>query len=74
MDIYNLIIPHIEKEAFGFDRYRVIISIESLLRAFAEYNNTSYEEEADKFNKILSNEYNVKELELNEFDEYEEIK
>lgn len=63
-----------KKKHFGFDRYRVIISIESLLRAFAEYNNTSYEEEVEKFNKILSNEYNVKELELNEFDEYEEIK
>jgi hypothetical protein len=73
-EIYENILPYLEQIQVGFDRTKLVISLDNLVRALAKIKNVSYEEELSELSKLIDNENNIKDVKLNEFDEYEEIK
>lgn len=73
--IYEKIINRLEFQQTGFETPpRAIISLDNLINAIAEIKGIYYKEELQNFKKFQDSLQGIKELKLNEFDEYEEIK
>ena len=73
-NIYEYIIPKLQFQIFQGNRAFASITLDQLITAIAEYKGISYEEEIKLFNNYKNEIDNIKDLDLNEFDEYEEIK
>jgi hypothetical protein len=73
-NIYECIIPRLQFQILQGNRVFVSINLNQLIAAIAEYKGISYEEELKLFNKYKNEIANIKDLDLNEFDEYEEVK
>lgn len=73
-NIYEYIIPKLRFQIFQGNRAFASITLEQLITAIAEYKGISYEEEMKLFDKYKNEINNIKDLDLNEYDEYEEIK
>ncbi len=73
--IYEKIINKLELQQTGFETPpRVIISLDNLIAAIAEIKGIYYKEELQNFKNFQDSLQGIKDLKLNEFDEYEEIK
>ena len=73
-NIYEHIIPKMQFQIFQGSRAFASITLDQLITAIAEYKGISYEEELKLFNKYKNEIDNIKDLDLNEYDEYEEVK
>ena len=73
-NIYEHIIPKMQFQIFQGNRAFASITLDQLITAIAEYKGISYEEEVKLFNKYKNEIDNIKDLDLNEYDEYEEVK
>lgn len=72
--IYEKIVNKLEFQQVGFDiPPRVIISLDNLIAAIAEVKGIYYKEELQNFKKFQDSIKGIKDLNLNEFDEYEEV-
>lgn len=72
-NIYEHIIPRLQFQILQGNRAFAIITLDQLITAIAEYKGITYEEEVKLFNKYKNELTNIKDLDLNEFDEYEII-
>ena len=72
-NIYEHIIPRLQFQILQGNKVFAIITLDQLITAIAEYKGISYEEEIKLFNKYKNELTNIKDLDLNEFDEYEII-
>lgn len=70
-NIYEHIIPKLQFQILQGNRAFASITLDQLITAIAEYKGISYEEEVELFNKYKNEVSNIKDLNLNEFDEYE---
>lgn len=68
---YNKILEFIELSYVNGRINSFHISIHNLIRAISLMNNTTYEEELAKFEKVAGRD--ISDLEKNQFDEYEII-
>lgn len=68
---YNKILDFIELTYVGGRINSFHISVHNLLRAISLMNNTTYEEELAKFEKVAGRD--ISDLEKNQFNEYEII-
>ena len=73
-NIYEYIIPKLQFQLFRGNRAFASITLDQLITAIAECKGIYYEEELKLFNKYKNEINNIKDLDLNEFDEYEEVK
>lgn len=73
-NIYEYIIPKLQFQLLQGNRAFASITLDQLITAIAEYKGISYEEEIKLFNKSKNELNNIKDLDLNEYDEYEEVK
>lgn len=73
-NIYEHIIPKLQFQILQGNRAFASITLDQLITAIAEYKGISYEEEIKSFNKYKNEIDNIKDLDLNEYDEYEEVK
>ena len=74
ISIYEHILPKLQLQQIGIDKVRAFITLDDLLHVLSIHNSTSYEVEKEEFNKVKNSIGNIKDLDLNEYDEYEEIK
>lgn len=72
-NIYEYIIPKLQFQILQGNRAFASITLDQLITAIAEYKGISYEEEIKVFDKYKNEIANIKDLDLNEFDEYEII-
>lgn len=72
--IYEHILPKLQIQQIGIDKVRAFITLDDLLHILSIHNSTSYEIEKEEFNKVKNSIEGIKDLDLNEYDEYEEIK
>lgn len=72
-NIYEHIIPRLRFQILQGNKAFAVITLDQLITAIAEYKEISYEEEIKLFNKYKNEINNIKDLDLNEFDEYEII-
>lgn len=70
-NIYEHIIPRLQFQILQGNRAFASITLDQLITAIAEYKGITYEEEVKLFNKYKNELTNIKDLDLNEFDEYE---
>lgn len=70
-NIYEYLLEFIEIQRHTLNHFSYSISIPNLIRAMSLYNNTTYEEELNKFKSTVG--VDIEDLEKNEFDEYEII-
>ena len=73
-NIYEHIIPKLQFQLVQGNRAFANITLDQLITAIAEYKGISYEEEMKLFDKYKNEIDNIKDLDLNEYDEYEEVK
>lgn len=73
-NIYEYIIPKMQFQIFQGNRAFASITLDQLITAIAEHKGISYEEEMKLFDKYKNEIDNIKDLDLNEYDEYEEVK
>lgn len=72
-NIYEHIIPRLQFQILQGNRVFASITLDQLITAIAEYKGITYEEEIKLFNEYKNEIDNIKDLDLNEFDEYEII-
>lgn len=73
-NIYAFVLPRMQGEYTGDNRVILKITLNQLIAAIAESKSITYEEELKNFNDYKNTVSGIKDLDLNEFDEYEEIK
>lgn len=73
ISIYEHILPKLQLQQIGIDKARAFITLDDLLHVLSIHNSTSYEIEKEEFNKIKNSIEGIKDLDLNEYDEYEII-
>ena len=73
ISIYEHILPKLQLQQIGIDKARAFITLDDLLHVLSIHNSTSYEIEKEEFNKVKNSIEGIKDLDLNEYDEYEII-
>lgn len=73
ISIYEHILPKLQLQQIGIDKTRAFITLDDLLHVLSTHNSTSYEVEKEEFNKVKNSIEGIKDLDLNEYDEYEII-
>jgi len=73
-NIYEILFPKLQIQMVGNNRISIFITLNDLIGVIAETKGISYEEEIKLFDDFKAKNSNIKDLNVNEFDEYEEIK
>lgn len=73
ISIYEHILPKLQLQQIGINKARAFMTLDDLLHVLSIHNSTSYEIEKEEFNKVKNSIEGIKDLDLNEYDEYEII-